>query len=392
MTFDPEQIETELAEIQKRNSPTEARTVILNLLVVSDEKSRPRTEQALGAVLGKRAARVIHIVDGKQGESDISLSARCYLDYERKSVCFQEVLIENGADGVGAAPGSWTPLLIRDIPVYVLWLASFGPRPALLDHVQEQADKLIIDSEYAAAAGDATGEIFWAVSGVMLPEGFRISDLTWQRTLPLRRVTAHTFDAEEPAGALFDLEAVELSGAPPMFAALYLGWIASRLGWQPEEGGRDNTRGRAGEGGARGGAGSNGGTRGGDAANPGASGAGAGAGSPGGGAGAGSPGDGALPRARHAYLDRQGRAVRTLHREAASLGERISITFHFFGREMIRLSVEPGGCVSVTGTGTEVPCEVFNVAADGEILLGEIDAARNEGLYLAAFEAARALN
>ena len=68
------------------------------------------------------------------------------------------------------------------------------------------------------------------------------------------------------------------------------------------------------------------------------------------------------------------------------------MTFRFFGREAIRLSVEPGGCVSVTGTGTEVPCEVFNVAADGEILLGEIDAARNEGLYLAAFEAARARN
>ncbi|NBF41542.1 MAG: hypothetical protein GVY14_14110, partial [Spirochaetes bacterium] len=235
MTFDPEQIETELSEIQKRSSPTEARTVILNLLVVSDEESRPRAERALGAVLGKRAARVIHIVDGQRGESDISLSARCYLDHERKSVCFQEVLIENGADGVGAAPGSWTPLLIRDIPVYVLWLASFGPRPALLDHVQEQADKLIIDSEYAVAAGDTTDEVYGAVSGVMLPEGFRISDLTWQRTLPLRRVTAHTFDPEEHARSLFDLESVELSGAPPMFAALYLGWIASRLGWQAGE-------------------------------------------------------------------------------------------------------------------------------------------------------------
>ncbi|MFO7780780.1 MAG: glucose-6-phosphate dehydrogenase assembly protein OpcA, partial [Spirochaetia bacterium] len=259
MTFDPEQIETELAEIQKRSSPTEARTVILNLLVVSDEESRPRAEQALGAVLGKRAARVIHIVDGQRGESDISLSARCYLDHERKSVCFQEVLIENGSDGVGAAPGSWTPLLIRDIPVYVLWLASFGPRPALLDHVQEQADKLIIDSEYAVAAGDTTGEIFGAVSGVMLPEGFRVSDLTWQRTLPLRRVTAHTFDPEEHARALFDLESVELSGAPPMFAALYLGWIASRLGWQAgEDDGRSSTGGEADSagGGTRGGAGS----------------------------------------------------------------------------------------------------------------------------------------
>jgi hypothetical protein len=110
------------------------------------------------------------------------------------------------------------------------------------------------------------------------------------------------------------------------------------------------------------------------------------------GAGPAVPGDGAFPGARRAYLDRQGRAVQTLHRKAASLEERISVTFRFFEREPIGLSAEPGGCVSVTGTGTEVPCGVFNVAADGEMLLGEIDAARNEGLYLAAFEAAWSSN
>ncbi len=385
MTFDPEQIETELAEIQKRNSPTEARTVILNLLVVSDEESRPRAEQALGAVLGKRAARVIHIVDGKRGDSDISLSARCYLDHDRKSVCFQEVLIENGGDGVGAAPGSWTPLLIRDIPVYVLWLASFGPRSSLLDHVQEQADKLIIDSEYAAAAGDTTEKIFDAVSGVMLPEGFRISDLTWQRTLPLRRVTAHLFDTEEHARALFDLESVELSGAPPMFAALYLGWIASRLGWQPETRG-DEARGHEapGRGGTAGGAG----IPGGGAGTPGGAGrAPGGAGIPG--SGGGSPGSAGGAVDARAYLDRQSRAVRTVHRQPATLEQPISVAFRFFEREGIGLTAQPGGCVTVTGTGTEVPCEVFNVAADGEMLLGEIDAARTEGPYIAAFETAR---
>lgn len=344
MTFDPERIESELAEIQKRNSPTEARTVILNLLVVSDETTRARAEQALGAVLGTRAARVVHLVETARAESSISLSARCYLDAERKSVCFQEVLIENGADGVGDAPGSWTPLLIRDIPVYVLWLRQLGSRRALLDHVQEQADKLIIDSEYAAAAGDSPAAIHEAVTGVMVPEGFRVSDLTWQRALPLRRATAHVFDAPARARALAELEAVELRGAAPMYGALYLAWIASRLGWRPaaRDAGAADTSGAA--------------------ASPG-------------------PDDAAA----RSYVDPQGRRVRTVHLGAAGPEEGLTVTCRFFDREAIVLAAEPDGCVAVEG-GDEAACEVFSVPADGDMLLDEIDAARNEALYVAAFD------
>ncbi|MFO8064038.1 MAG: glucose-6-phosphate dehydrogenase assembly protein OpcA [Spirochaetota bacterium] len=343
MNFDPERVESELAEIQKQSSPTEARTVILNLLVVSNEETRPWAERALGAVLGKRAARVIHIVETDGEKSEISLSARCYLDHEHKSVCFQEVLIENGSDKVGAAPGSWTPLLIRDIPVYVLWLTPFSGRQALLDHVQEQADKLIIDSEYAVGAGDTPRDIYRAATGVMPGEGFGISDLTWQRMLPLRSITAHLFDPPELASSLFELETVELEGGPPMYGALYLGWLANRLGWQPIAP-RQET------GGANGGE---------DRENG--------------------------PASTRRYRDQQGREVATVHRAPASLTEGLSLTMRFFGREHIDLSAKPDGCVWIEGAGEESHSEAFTVPGDGEMLLAEIDAARNETLYIAAF-------
>ena len=351
MNFDPERVESELAEIQRKSSPTEARTVILNLLVVSEEDSRPRAERALGAVLGKRAARVIHIVDTDGEESDISLSARCYLDYERKSVCFQEVLIENGSDGVGAAPGSWTPLLIRDIPVYVLWLSRFSEREPLLDHVQEQADKLIIDSEHAITAGDTAADVHRAVSGVMLPEGFSVSDFTWQRTRPLRRATAHLFDQEELADALFDLASVETEGAPLMFSALYQAWIAGRLGWQLEH-----------------------------AASAGPNPTPADSGKP----TAGSEGRTGTVRR---YTDRQGRRVQTGCINVGELESGFSVTMSFFSHKPIVLTVREDGCVEVAGGGGgEHVREIIRTPSDGEMLLSEIDAAGNENLYIDAFD------
>jgi len=81
--------------------------------------------------------------------------------------------------------------------------------------------------------------------------------------------------------------------------------------------------------------------------------------------------------------------VHTLHRAAPTLEAGLSVVFSFSGRESIRLEAAPGGCVGVAGTGDEEACEAFNVAADGEMLLAEIDAARTEGLYLAAFDAAQ---
>ncbi|MFP4010844.1 MAG: glucose-6-phosphate dehydrogenase assembly protein OpcA [Spirochaetaceae bacterium] len=355
MNFDPGHIERELAEIQKRSSPTEARTAILNLLVVTDEQSRSRAEQALGAVLGKRAARVLHITDSPGQTSDISLSARCYLDHEHKSVCFQEVLVENGDDGVGAAPGSWTPLLIRDIPVYVLWLADFTSRSVLLAHVREQADKLIFDTERALAAGDPPHAVREAVVTPTFAGEYAVSDFSWRRSLPLRRATAHSFDPAERTEALSQLRRVELHGGPRAYGGLYLAWIASRLGWQPASGrdaNSDTDR--------------DGGHQGGDRENL----------------------EGPVTGR---YSDREGRIAETVHQPHEAAEQGLTVSFAFFDRPVFELKARSDGCIIEPDAQEETAsehraAEAFNVPADGQILLQEIDAAGNDPLYLSALE------
>jgi glucose-6-phosphate dehydrogenase assembly protein OpcA len=152
-------------------------------------------------------------------------------------------------------------------------------------------------------------------------------------------VTAHTFDHGDRARALFELESVELRGAPLMYGALYLGWIASRLGWKQAPGAE--TPGGGGDGGA------------------------------------------GTPRP---YRDQQGRRVTTLHAVPAALEDGLGVTFRFFERPEIELTAELGGCVTITGTEGESSREVFNIPPDGAMLLGEIDAARNEAVYTAALD------
>lgn len=331
MMFNPEQIEAELERIQRQNSPTEARTAILNLVVFSRRETAARTDAALAHVVGRRAARVIHVVPQDQPESDVSLSARCYLDRERKSVCIQEIVIDNGADGVGAAPGTWTPLLIRDLPVYAIWFDTLAANTDLLQDLQEQCDTLIVDSEQCVAFGESTREVAHTITSELVSRGVVVSDFVWQRLLPLRQITARYFDPPERRELLEQIRSVTVSGAPHVFAGLYLSWLAGRLNWYVEPDGVADHTGQ-------------------EVATQIAA-----------------PGDPA----------------------GEASGQLAEVRFTFGDGAAVTISGSGDGTAAISraddaGAGPEEEVVSYVVPSDGEIVISEIDAVRNENLYTEA--------
>jgi glucose-6-phosphate dehydrogenase assembly protein OpcA len=323
MIATPDEIEQELVRIQRQNSPTEARTTILNLVVFTTWDTKSLAEDALNRILGRRAARVIHITDGEQEQSDIAVSARCYLDQERRSVCFQEVLVSNGRDNVGRAPGSWSPLLIRDLPTYVFWLRPVVGELPLLNETLEHADKLIIDSEEILRGGEAPRQLYEALSAKLNTEETVLSDLAWQRTAELRRLSARTIDAEGMVDALYDIETVELRGGTRMFGMLYLAWLAARLRWR---------------------------------------------------------------RTGGSLVDRDGYPVSVVFEPGTSLEDDIMLRFSFRSREPLAVHARPDGCADFEGTEHLSGCTAFEIPCTGDLLLGEIDRVHNEWLYMEAVE------
>jgi hypothetical protein len=228
LAFDHRQIEEELIRIQQQSAPTEARATILNLLVFADMNDREEAERALGYVLGKRAARIVLVVNSTTPESNIAVSARCYLDPERRSVCLQEVIVENGRDQLGTAVNTWSPLLIRDIPVYAWWRLDIDPDNELLRSIQELSDKVIVDTEIAFEGDETLAKVLSLHDRLAMA----ISDFAWLRIQDLRLLVARAFDSEELLNRLSELQAVSISGAPPAYSRLFVGWLASRLGWR----------------------------------------------------------------------------------------------------------------------------------------------------------------
>lgn len=231
--FDPEKIERELYLLERERSLTETRTSLFNLIIIGGREDEDEVEEnLLGHLLGKRAARVIHITLDTPGPTQVSVSARCAPDRENKGVCFQEILIADGLDGAGTAPGSWSAFLIRDIPVYVLWRSPFAKRDTLL-FAREQADKFIIDGEFQVRKlKEEFAEYLHRVKEDLLEQGIPVADFAWERFRPLRSFTARVFDSAEPLKAIPDIRELVLSGTEPVSLRLHSLWIAASLGWK----------------------------------------------------------------------------------------------------------------------------------------------------------------
>ncbi|HTO23435.1 MAG TPA: glucose-6-phosphate dehydrogenase assembly protein OpcA [Spirochaetia bacterium] len=239
--LDPRAIEEEIIRIRERESnpySSGVKTNIFTLVIFrSADPEAPgasvHVEAALQFLLGKRPARIITIHQGSAPRTEVWVSGRCYPDRRNRGVCFEEVRIESGDDGVGADPGAWAPLVIRDLPVFAwmpdglgtaaeLWTPSLRGAAGLID-------KLMVDSsrgpEDRAAVIGALGRIRETTS-----DAFLVSDFSWRRGKVLREQAARSFDPPEMRGLLPRVRSARLYGGSRMEAWLFFEWLSSRLG------------------------------------------------------------------------------------------------------------------------------------------------------------------
>jgi glucose-6-phosphate dehydrogenase assembly protein OpcA len=224
---DPVAIEQQLRKTQQEISPNEARTNLFNLVVYVDGHDDSKLTDALNFLHGKRPARVIVIRRNSGGETRADATARCVVDKDDKINCIQEILISSGDDKAGEAPETWTPLLIREIPVFVWWLAALddAPVPDLFDDI---ADRVFLDSALAADPLAFLGRLAKRKDELKTP----VTDFAWSRTAPLLKLTAHAFNAADRRPFLAELSGVTFEGGATAEVALYFQWLKTKLDWK----------------------------------------------------------------------------------------------------------------------------------------------------------------
>lgn len=235
-TFDVSKIEKELQSTLNRSSDAGLRTTLFNLVIFTSIESRDMINVCLDFLLGKRPARIIYIYSGNKGKTDIEISARCSPKiHDNKKICFQEIMIFNGDDNIGIEPATWTPLLIREIPVFVWWLDKMNPFPEILKSSEELIDKILINTSYNEKLGEDPVDVMKILHMARFKYDYKvpIKDFAWHRTLLARRWTARLFDPKAYRPWLKEIEHIKIKGLS-WAETIYFGlWLGARLGWTP---------------------------------------------------------------------------------------------------------------------------------------------------------------
>jgi glucose-6-phosphate dehydrogenase assembly protein OpcA len=235
------QIEHELGKLRTNDDGTLAlRSSVLNMIVVTDEESAPEVTDSVSKLAGRHPARVVVFVADPDGEPnvDVGLSAFCHArGGGGPQVCAEQITIHAEGPPASHLESFAGPLLVPDLPVFLWYPGEFSPSSHEFAAMAGLADRVILDSAASEGYEACLREIAGLVDDPSTPA---IGDLQWVGLSPWRSLLADTFGAPERADELGKIERVEVLYAPggENRALLLVGWLASTLGWKPEEASR----------------------------------------------------------------------------------------------------------------------------------------------------------
>jgi glucose-6-phosphate dehydrogenase assembly protein OpcA len=153
-------------------------------------------------------------------------------------ICSEYITLRGTKEALNRVGDLAASLYIPNLPKFLWWKATPNPEQELFKRLVDACHGIIMDSSYFS---DSESE-FLKIQD-LIDRGISVADLNWHRLLPWQELTAETFDPPERRDAITQIDRVmiDYEKGNAAQALLFLGWMASRLGWQPvayhEEGG-----------------------------------------------------------------------------------------------------------------------------------------------------------
>ena len=160
------------------------------------------------------------------------VSAYCPINKKNKStlVCCEYITLRGTATALERTSGVISELILSDLPKFIWWKAAPDCEYGLFKRLAGLCDRLIFDS-----SGFKEPELNLLRLGELLEGGLPIVDLNWGRLGAWQELAAEAFDPPERRNAIWEVDRVTIDyeKGNPAQALMYLGWLASRLKWQP---------------------------------------------------------------------------------------------------------------------------------------------------------------
>jgi glucose-6-phosphate dehydrogenase assembly protein OpcA len=218
---------------------------VLNLVVFATREIHARRAAiTIDELATRHPSRAIVVVADRDREGrPPDLEMHCHLPTpgEAHQVSYEQILIRARGDADRRLVSAVIPLLLPDLPVF-LWWTETPPLDALhFDELLQLADRLIVDSADFARPGRTLPRLHAvARSG---HGRYGVTDFNWTRITPWRELTSQFFDVPAWRPFLDGISGIRVGFAVdadgreihPSQALLFIGWLASRLGWTATE-------------------------------------------------------------------------------------------------------------------------------------------------------------
>lgn len=224
------------AELKQSISSGIPKACLFNLILFSKDPQRTTYFQDVVRLIGTQfPCRVIFIQEVKASSLKVSVSVETR--EEAPGLICEQIFLEAGHQELARIPFIILPLIVPDLPIYLLWGQDPLTEKVILPTLQPYASRLIFDSE-----GSDNLQLF-AQNMLKLLKNHptQITDMNWARMGGWRQVLAQTFDCQERVDQLSSSKTIKIIynnrvtdlTLHPQRQALYLqAWLAVQLGWE----------------------------------------------------------------------------------------------------------------------------------------------------------------
>jgi glucose-6-phosphate dehydrogenase assembly protein OpcA len=242
--------------LQETGTPTEETIALLHQELATNgngnvnlpygtDGSSPRVADEIAI---RNPCRIITLspIAGEDVGVKAQVSAYCPIQKQASStlVCCEYITLTGTVAALERVGGMLPALLIGGLPKFLWWKATPDANNALFKRLAAVCNNVIVDScNFNEPEQDLLN-----LQG-LVENGVPLADLNWRRLSGWQELTAEAYDPPQRRAALADVDRVNIDyeKGSPVQALLFLGWLASRLQWQPvsyqkESGDYDITR------------------------------------------------------------------------------------------------------------------------------------------------------
>jgi glucose-6-phosphate dehydrogenase assembly protein OpcA len=187
------------------------------------------------AIASQNPCRIIALLPVAGDDAGVTAQVSAYCPIQKQShsamVCCEYITLKGTEAALERVTGLLTGLLIGGLPSFLWWKGELSVDQELFKQLGKACTAVVIDSSQFMTEPEADLQQLSALNR----SGAAVCDLNWRRLAPWQELTAAVFDPPERWSGLMaaDRVTIDYERGNPSQALLFLGWLASRLGWEP---------------------------------------------------------------------------------------------------------------------------------------------------------------